>query len=101
MLASSISEIFSRVLYQLKTRKVKETKVIQHSSDEIEIQLVIDEQERRIGPSVDDISAVLRTGFEQKIGPGVQIRVHEVDAVEKGPRIVSKVDISGYRVQRY
>ncbi|MFH1100408.1 MAG: hypothetical protein V1726_00020 [Methanobacteriota archaeon] len=102
LLASSFSEIYSRVLYELKTTKLKETRVLQPSMTEVEVQVVIDPELCDVGASVDAILSLLQKGFEDKVGPGVEVRVREVREVKKGgPRIVSSVDTTQYRVREY
>lgn len=103
MLPSSFSEISSRILYELKTNKVKNTKIIQHDLTTLEIQVVIDTALRTIGPSVEEIFQFIKRGFEEKVGPAVQVTVTEVDVVDtsQGPRIISKVDKSKYTISHY
>ena len=47
LLPSSFSEIYSKILYDLKTNKVKNTKIIQHDLTTLEVQVVIDEALRK------------------------------------------------------
>jgi len=103
MLPSSFSEIYSKILYQLKTNKVKNSKIIQHDLTNLEIQVVIDETLRTTGPSVEDIFQFIKQGFEEKAGPDVHVTVNEVDAVDtsQGPRIISKVDKTTYTIKHY
>lgn len=102
LLPSSFSEIYSRVLYGLKTNKLKDTRIIQHSLTKIEIQIVIDDKTRGVGPSVEEIFSLVRKGFQEKVGPEVEIFVKEVKKVSKGgPRIISKVDKSKFRIKEY
>ncbi|MBN2599953.1 MAG: phenylacetate--CoA ligase family protein [Candidatus Thermoplasmatota archaeon] len=103
MLPSSFSEISSKLLYELKTNKVKNTKIIQHDLTTLEIQVVIEEKLRTIGPSVEEIFRFIQRGFEEKVGPTVHVTVREVDAVDTslGPRIISKVDTSNYTISHY
>jgi phenylacetate-CoA ligase len=102
LLPSSFSEIYSKILYELKTNKVKNTRIIQHDLTHLEIQVVIDEQLRTIGPSVDDICSFIQKGFQEKVGPAVSVTVKEVGAIDtQGPRIVSKVDIKNFTVLEY
>ena len=77
MLPSSFSEIYSKILYQLKTNKVKNSKIIQHDLTNLEIQVVIDETLRTTGPSVEEIFQFIKKGFEEKTGPDVQVTVNE------------------------
>ena len=102
LLPSSFSEIYSRVLYGLKTNKLKDTRIIQHNLTKIEIQIVIDDKTRGVGPSVEEIFSLVRKGFHEKVGPEVEIFVKEVKKVSKGgPRIISKVDKSKFRIKEY
>jgi phenylacetate-CoA ligase len=100
LLPSSISEIYSKVLYELKTTKVKENKIIQHSMDKIEIQLVIDNQIKE--PPIEKIFSIIKKGFHEKVGPEVEIQIGEIDSVsKKEARIISKVDKNKFRIQEY
>jgi phenylacetate-coenzyme A ligase PaaK-like adenylate-forming protein len=102
LLASSFSEIYSRILYELKTNKVKNTKIIQHDLTRIEVQVVIDEQLRAVGPSVEEVCSFIKKGFQRKVGPEVTVDVHEVEGVDpKGPRIVSRVDTTKFAISEY
>ncbi len=102
LLPSSISEIYSRILYELKTTKVIETRIIQHSLTKIEIQLMIDKQLKDKDPSVEKISSLIRKGFQEKVGPEVEIIIKEVEEVDKtGPRVISKVDRTTFKLLKY
>ena len=93
ILASSLTEIFSRLLYELHTSKVRDMKVIQKDLDNIEISLVIDENLKDIPPTVEEISSVFQDGFTKKFGDSVTISIKEVKKVtRKEPRILSDVD---------
>ena len=102
LLPSSISEIHGRILYGLKTNKIKETRIIQHSLTKIEIKLVIDNQLREKGPSVEEIFSIIKKGYQEKVGSDVEIIVREVDEVsKKGPRIISKLDRNKFEIRQY
>lgn len=102
LLPSSISEIYSRILYELKTTKVKETQIIQHSLTKIEIQLEIDKQLKDKDPSVEKIFSIIKKGFQEKVGPEVEIIIREVEKVDKtGPRIISKLDRTKFKMHQY
>ena len=102
LLPSSFSEIYSKILYGLKTTMMKETKIIQHSENEIEIQVVLDEEKRDFCPSATNVLFVLQKGFEEKVGPGVSVQVKKVSQIDKGgARIVSHVDRSSYKIREY
>jgi len=102
LLPSAISNIYSRVLYELKTNKVKDTKIIQHSLKKIEIQIVIDEKLRNKGASIEEIFSLIKNGFQEKVGSDVEIFMKEVRKLDKRvPRIVSKVDRDDFEVNQY
>ena len=102
LLPSSISEIHGRILYGLKTNKVKETRIIQHSLTKIEIKLVIDNELREKGPSIEKIFSIIKNGYREKVGSDVEIIVREVDRVgKKGPRIISKLDRNKFEIRQY
>ena len=70
------------VLLKLKTFKVKRYQIVQRKIDEIDILLVIDEDLRNVGPSVDVIADKVRENYMKKIGPEVTINVKEVDEIK-------------------
>jgi len=102
LLPSSISEIHGRILYGLKTNKVKETRIVQHSLKKIEIKIVIDNKLREKGPSIEKIFSIIKNGYQEKVGSDVEIIVREVDKVsKKGPRIISKLDRNKFEIRQY
>ena len=102
ILPSSLGEIFSRILYELKTNKIRNARVIQHSLKKIEVQVVIDEKLRKQGPSVEEIFSVLKQGLHEKLGSQVEILTREVKKIDKTkPSIISKVDQSKIKITGY
>jgi phenylacetate-CoA ligase len=103
LLPSSFSEIYSKILYDLKTNKVKNTKIIQHDLTTLEVQVVIDEALRNIGPSVEEIFQFIQKEFTEKTEHTMSITVKEVDSIDtsQGPRIQSKIDKTKYTITRY
>ncbi len=102
MLATSFSDIYSRILYELKTTKLIDTKIIQHDLKNLEIQIVIDEKQKDSGPSVNDIISILKSGFEEKVGPTVNVQIKQVKNLEKrAARVVSKVNKSEVEIKGY
>jgi phenylacetate-CoA ligase len=102
LLPSSFSEIYSRVLYQLKTNKVLETKVIQQDNETVDIYIVLNKKQKESKPSFDQIAKVIREGFEQKVGPQVKIAIKEVASIDTNePRIISKVNKKNVKITRY
>jgi phenylacetate-CoA ligase len=102
LLPSSQAEIYGKILYGLRTNKIKETRIVQHSFTKIEIKLVIDKKLRDEGPSIDEIFSVIMEGYHEKVGPEVDIDIKEVEKVsKKGPRIVSEVDRNKFEIKQY
>ncbi len=88
----------SPIMHDLQTFKIKQYQIIQHTVKDIEVLLVIDEDLRNVGPSVDIISTKIRELYQEKTGPEVSIVVHEVkeipaakDAGKPPPIVVSHV----------
>jgi phenylacetate-CoA ligase len=93
------------VVSKYKTFKIKKYQVVQKKIDEIDVSLVIDEDLRNVGPSVETIMKEVKEIYQQKSGPKVKITVKEVKEIkpEKGstkppPIVVSRVKIEeGYK----
>jgi phenylacetate-CoA ligase len=102
ILPASFGEIFSKVLYELKTNKLKDAIIIQHSLNKVELQLVIDEKQRNIGSSVEEIFSLLRAGLQGKLGNNVEIITNEVKKIDKEtPRIIQKLDRNKLKIRGY
>lgn len=92
LLPCGISEIFGRVLYELKSTQLKDTKVIQHSLENIEIQLVLEKNQGTEEPSKEKIFSVIADGFQKKMGSSTNIMIKEVEKIDStGPRIATLV----------
>jgi len=103
LLPSSFSEIYSKILYDLKTNKVKNTKIIQHDLTNLEIQVVIDKTLRTKGRSVEEILQFIQKEFTEKTGYTMTVTVTEVDTIDtsQDPRIQSMIDKTKYTITRY
>jgi len=102
ILPASFGEIFSKVLYNLKTNKLKDAIIIQHSIKKVELRVVIDEKQRNIGPSVEEIFRVLITGLQEKLGKDVEIITKEVKNIDREtPRVVQKLDRNKLKIIGY
>jgi phenylacetate-CoA ligase len=93
--AASFASLYS-ILNELKTRKVKQFQIVQKKLDEIDILVIIDDDLRHVGPSLDVIFEKIKEIHQKKAGPGVQINVREVQDIpsQKGkpaPLVVSHV----------
>lgn len=102
LLPSSITDIFGKVLYELKTRKIKDNMIIQHDLKKIEVQIVFDRAIRNDTTSVDEIFSVLRQGFQEKITSDIDIFFKEVKKISTNkPRIISKLNREKFRISQY
>jgi phenylacetate-CoA ligase len=101
--AASFASLYS-ILNDLKTRKVKQFQIVQKKLDEIDILVIIDEDLRDVGPSVELIFEKIKEIHQKKAGPAVQINVKEVIDIpsQKGkpaPLVISYVrPDKGYKV---
>jgi phenylacetate-coenzyme A ligase PaaK-like adenylate-forming protein len=73
------------VLIDFKTYKVKKFQIIQKTLNEIEILLVIDNDLRHVGPSVEEIIKRIEKTYTEKVGPAVKIVVKETDDIPDDP----------------
>ena len=93
------------VVSKYKTYKIKKYQIVQEKIDEIDVLLVIDEDLRNVGPSVETIMKEIKAIYKQKTGSNVKINVREVKEIkpEKGstkppPIVVSHVKMNeGYK----
>jgi phenylacetate-CoA ligase len=78
------------ITQQLKTYKIKQYQIIQKKIDEIDILIVIDDDLRDVGPSVDLIIAKISKVYQDIVGHDVKINVKEVKDIKSivttGPR---------------
>lgn len=93
--AASFASLYV-VLKDLKTKKVRQFQIVQKKIDEIDILLVIDEDLRNIGPSIDLIFKKIKEIHQKKTGLQVAINVKEVKEIKslKGkpaPLVISHV----------
>ena len=84
------------VLTKHKSFKVKQYQVRQNKLDEIDILLVIDEELRNVGVSLDVIKREIKENYEKKVGPEVTINIKEVKEIknDENPRKPASIVIS-------
>lgn len=93
----TVTGIPAKTMDYFGTYKIKQFQIVQHKVDDIEIKIVIDEKLRNKGVSVDQLLLELKKRFSESIGHNVQIRVNEVESIQKDRRtdyiqvVVSKV----------
>ena len=99
---SSISEIFSRVLYELKTTILKDTKIIQNNMNSIDIELVFKEKQKESNLIIEKIFSIIKKGFQEKVGSDIKIEIKKVDKIHlKMSRIVTKVNKKNFEIKQY
>ena len=94
------------VLNKFKTFKVRQYQIIQKKIGEIDILLVIDEDLRNVGTSVEEIMKDIKKIYTAKVGSDVTITVREVseikhpkDARKPAPIVISHVkQEEGYKI---
>ena len=102
LLPSSISEIYSKVLYELKTTILKDTKIIQNNMNSVDIELVFDEKQKESSLNFEKVFSVIKKGFEEKVGSDVDIRIKKVDKIHrKMSRIVTKINKKNFEIKQY
>jgi len=93
VLPSAFTTIFSRLLYEYQTSKIRDLKVTQKDLYHIDVQVVLDEKSRNEPPSFSVLQDIIMSGFHDKFGDDVQISVAEVTVVKRDePRVISHVD---------
>ena len=101
LMPSVFAEIYSKILHQLKSTKLKDTKIIQKDLHTIEIQVVIDKKQKK-GPSEKEIMSLIKEGFEKKVGSDVSIFIRTVEGLgDHEARIVSKITGGSTEVTEY
>ncbi len=93
----SITGIPGEVMKQYETDKIKQFQIVQENFDELTFRIVIDDELRDVGPSVDTISEEIRRACRHKVGPDMMVTVTEVEHIgggetSKPPVLVSKVN---------
>jgi len=88
----TVTGIPAKVMEEFNSYKIKQFQIIQHTKSEIEVLLVIDEQKRNIGISVEKLFNEIQKRFTEKIGSDVNIIISETDEISKKARVaISKV----------
>ena len=99
LLPASISEIYSRILYELKTTAVIDTKIVQKSMNTVDVEVVFDKKQKY---DKNKIFELIIKGFQQKVGFKVQINVKEVQKIHrKMSRIITKVRKEKFEIKQY
>ena len=100
----SFQSYISILLNNLKAYKIKQFQIIQKKINEIVILLVIDEDLRDSGPSVDFIFDKIKETYQREAGPNVKINVKEIKEIKSrpdkpAPLVISHVNLEeGYEL---
>ena len=88
------------VLTKYESFMVKQYQVRQSKIDEIQVLLVIDNDLRTTGVSIDVIKKEIKENYEKKVGPEVTVRIKEVDEIKNddnsrkpAPIVVTRVKL--------
>ncbi|MDG6219024.1 MAG: hypothetical protein QCI00_06250 [Candidatus Thermoplasmatota archaeon] len=93
----TVTGIPAKTMEKYNSYKIKQFQIIQHDTTHIEVLIVIDENLRTIGVSVDELLTDLQHQFSDRIGPDMSVSVRETDRIQKDSRsdyvkvVVSKV----------
>lgn len=85
ILPSSAYGSLAAILYELKTFKVKQYQIVQKAIDKIDILIVIDDDLRNVGPSIEVVFKRIKDVYQQVVGPDVEINVKEVKEIKGDP----------------
>ncbi|MCD6141145.1 phenylacetate--CoA ligase family protein [Candidatus Bipolaricaulota bacterium] len=93
----SITGIPGEVMKKLDTNKIKQFQIIQESPTELNVLIVVDEELRNTGPSIEKIFEEIKNECTKKLGDEIEVNVMEVESIESRgdlpPSVViSKVD---------
>ena len=78
---SSFTGIPHHIMHNLNTDKINRFQIIQHSINEVEILIVVDEELRNVGPKITEIKQELKKAFQKKLGKNIKISVSEVKQI--------------------
>lgn len=81
-----VTTIPAMVMDEYNSYKIKQFQIIQHTIDDIEILVVIDEKLRNIGPPVKLLLEKIQKRFKKTVGSDVNINIREVSEIEKDVR---------------
>ena len=80
---SAITGIPAKVMHQLETDKIQQFQIIQTKKDKVEVLVVIDEELRNIGPSIEELFSALKKKFESAFGNELEVEIREVKKIKK------------------
>jgi len=93
----SVTGIPAKVMEKFNCYKIKQFQIIQHSLDDIEILIVLDKTQKKIGVTDEEILKELHKKFSEKIGHNIKVKITQKDEIQKDVKankikvIVSKI----------
>ena len=101
LMPTAFAHIYSKLLYQLKSTRLKDTKIIQPDLHTLEIQIVLADS-KNDDASDDDIITLISKGFQETAGSDVKIVVKQVSKLgDHEARIVSEVPKKSHSITQY
>jgi phenylacetate-CoA ligase len=98
-----LMDIPGHVMRELKTNKIHQLQVIQKSINKIEVLIIIDEENRNVGPTLEKFFEELKKKYKTTFGPDVDVIIKEVkefrsekDRPDSKPGVLSKIDAWDY-----
>ncbi len=90
----SITGIPGEVMKKFGTDKVKQFQIVQENLGEMNVFIVIDEELRDVGPSVEKIFDEINKECKKKVGEEINVNIAEVSSIKKEGNLPPSVVIS-------
>jgi len=90
----SITGIPAKVMQESDTDKIKQFQLVQESYERLVMYLVIDEELRYLGPSVEVIKKAIQEKLQLRVGNGIEVVVEEVACIKTEGNLPPTVLIS-------
>jgi phenylacetate-CoA ligase len=103
----TVTGIPAKTMDKFNSYKIKQFQIIQHDRTHLEVLIVIDENLRTIGISVEDLLNELQHQFSNRIGPDMNVSLRETDKIQKDSRsdyvkvVISKVKPTEITMDEY
>jgi phenylacetate-coenzyme A ligase PaaK-like adenylate-forming protein len=99
----TLANVPGKVMHMFKTEMINRIQIVQNSLNKIEVLVIIDEDKRKVGVSVETFLNQLKTEYRELFGSEVELEVREVTKLvsEEGrddstPGVLSKIDVNKY-----
>ena len=93
----SVTGIPAKVMEKFNCYKIKQFQIIQHSLKDIEILILLDKKQKKVGVTDEEILKELHKKFSEKIGDNVKIKITQTNEIQKDAKanqvkvIISKI----------